>query len=122
MAIKLQNVSSSGKALDLKGKQAKFKLTFSEKLDNGFELKDMDNSTIKEFHRFVSDTIYKSLSISDVENLYLRDKDSNLDEGSIRNSIHLGKDRNKFRLFGYYNTDGYFVINRIDGKHKTHKS
>ena len=110
------------KGLKLARDGEQFKLTISEKIDNGYEIKELDSSAAKEFHQFVSDTVYKKLTVSQVESLYMRSKDSLLDEGSVRNSVHLGKDGKKFRLFGYYNLEGYFVITRIDGKHKTHKS
>ncbi|KKW61450.1 hypothetical protein AAK27_277 [Mycoplasma capricolum subsp. capricolum] len=32
--------------------------------------------------------------------------------------IHLGKDRNPFRLFGYLNKDNYFVLTKIDPNHE----
>ena len=77
---------------------------------------------LKEFHRFLSDTVYKGLTISEVDKLYLRKAGlSNvpviMSQG--RELLHYGKARNPFRIFGYYNSDGYFVICRIDGSHKT---
>ena len=52
--------------------QLPFKIAFEVKLDNGYELKDMTQAHIKEFHRFISDTVYKGLTISQVDKLYLR--------------------------------------------------
>lgn len=100
-----------------------FRLSFSEYLDNGFEIKDMSRNHLTEFHKFLSDTVYKELTISQVDQLFLRKRGMSavpLKRGE-EELIHYGKDRNPFRLFGYYNQDGYFVICRIDGNHRTNE-
>ena len=81
----------------------------------------MDRETVREFHRFVSETVEKNLTISQVDKRYLRKKDSNLDDANQKNIIHYGHDGSTFRLFGYYNNKGYYVLTRIDGKHRTHR-
>ena len=101
-----------------------FRIAFEVKLDNGFELKDMTREHIREFHKFIHDTVYKGLTISQVDKSFLRK--SGLGEAPAimangKELIHYGKDRNPFRIFGYYNSDSYFVICRIDGSHNTHK-
>ena len=99
-----------------------FKLVFSDKLDNGYELKDMTREYIQCFHRFLSDTVYKGLTITEVDKLYLRKAGLSKAPVIVSNGhelVHYGKDRTPFRIFGYYNLDGYFVICRIDGKHAT---
>ena len=121
MAQKLLKTESQ-KGSRLSKKNERFLLSIETKLENGYEIKDMDKDTVKELHHFVTETIEKKLSISQVDERYLRKKDSDLDDANQKNIIHYGKDGSTFRLFGYYNDKSYFVITRIDGKHKTHKS
>ena len=111
--------------IKLFSKKEPFRIVFEVKLDNGFELKDMTKDHIKEFHRFLQDTVYKNLTISDVDKLYLRKSGLSNAPAIVSNGrelIHYGKDRNPFRIFGYYNSNSYFVICRIDGSHNTHKN
>ncbi len=35
--------------------------------------------------------------------------------------IHLVKDQQKFRLFGYFNENNYFVLTKIDSKHSSNE-
>ena len=64
--------------------------------------------------------------MTDVENTYMRTHKKPLEKeminGEMQNVIHLGKDRTAFRIFGYYNTDDYFCIHRIDPNHQFYKS
>ena len=105
--------------------ELKFRVVFEVKLDNGYELKDMKEKHIQDFHRFLSDTVYKGLTISQVDNLFLRKQGLSNALSIMSNGkelLHYGKASNSFRIFGYYNSDGYFVVCRIDGLHKVHKS
>ena len=101
-----------------------FRIAFEVKLDNGFELKDMTLKHLTEFHRFLADTVYKGLTIAEVDKLFLR-KEGLSNAPSVtshgRELLHYGKASNPFRIFGYYNDELYFVICRIDGSHQTHK-
>ena len=99
-----------------------FSIVFDVKLDNGYELKDMTPKHITEFHRFLCDMVYKGLTLSEVDKLYLRKgglSDAPVIMSNGRELMHYGKARNPFRIFGYYNADGYFVVCRIDGAHQT---
>ena len=101
-----------------------FSIVFEVKLDNGYELKDMTREQMTEFHRFICDTVYKGLTLSEVDKLYLRKEglsNAPVIMSNGRELIHYGKARNPFRIFGYYNADGYFVVCRIDGVHKTNE-
>lgn len=114
-------------------KRKKFKIAFGAKLDNKFCFKShAPNTNAKEFQKFLEQTVYKGLYISDVEDLFKRKRGK--DEISIRDVnehdvteeieveiLHFGKDRNPFRIFGYYDRHSYFNITRIDPQHKTHK-
>jgi len=103
-----------------------FRISIERGLENKFQFGDMKQSDIKDFHRFVSETVGKSLSISQVDNMYLRKRGLKKDmtmqviDGAEREVFHYGKDRHPFRLFGFYNT-GYFVLTKIDCTHATHK-
>ena len=101
-----------------------FRIAFEVKLDNGFELKDMTMKHLAEFHRFLADTVYKGLTIAEVDRLFLRKEGLSNAPAVTSNSmelVHYGKASNSFRIFGYYNFDDYFVICRIDGSHQTHR-
>lgn len=115
---------SPSKGTRLSHDEVPFRIVFEVKLDKGYELKDMTRPHMTEFHRFLCDTVYKGLTITEVDKLYLRK--AGLSKAPATKShgmelMHYGKDRNPFRIFGYYNMDGYFVICRIDGSHQTHE-
>ena len=110
--------------IKLTNPQRPFRISFEVKLDNGFELKDMTQKHIQEFHNFLRDTVYKGLTNSQVDKLFLRKKGLSDAPPTISHGkelIHYGKSGNPFRIFGYYNQDGYFVICRVDGAHQTNK-
>ena len=105
--------------------EAKFKIALECKLHNNYCFKKLKQSEIKGFHIFLEETVYKNLTITQVDKLYLRTKGDVLEEveidGEKRTIVHYGKDRKPFMVFGYYNYEGYFVIYRIDPKHNVHK-
>lgn len=107
----------------LNKKSIKFKVAITDQLDNRYCFKLLNNTHIKSFHRFLDETVNKGLSISDVDKLYRRTKGPK-ESIKVHNQkfelIHLGKDQKPFRIFGYYNPDNYFVITKIDPKHKVH--
>lgn len=124
MVLRLQKTRTERKGIKLLFEEKLFRIVFEVKLDNGFELKDMTREHIQEFHKFVHDTVYKGLTISEVDKLFLRKRGLGKSPVVISNGkelVHYGKDRNPFRIFGYYNSDSYFVICRIDGAHQTHQ-
>lgn len=102
-----------------------FKIAICGSLENKFSFNELNNRTIKQFHKFIEETIGKNLTITEVDKQYLRTKGNIKEEknvhGGKRDIMHYGKDRNSFRIFGYYNKDAYFTITRLDPKHKTHK-
>lgn len=108
-----------------KRRKIPFKISIEESLDNKYCFKKLKGNSIQEFHKFIEATIGKGLSITEVETMYLRTKGTVKEtikvNGIERDVIHFGKDRNPFRIFGYYNQD-YFVLNKIDPTHKVHRS
>ena len=70
----LPTLEAADVKIKLNKPETKFKMAFVTKLANGYELKDMKLPHIKEFQRFLSETVYKGLSISEVDALYLRKK------------------------------------------------
>lgn len=124
MKRKLPTNKSLPVPVKLNRKELPFRIAIETKLENGFEFKDMNPENIKALQDFLDSTVYKQLTISEVDKLYLRKRGMS-DAPSIfygeEPLLHYGKDRTPFRLFGYYNSESYFVICRIDGGHKTHK-
>lgn len=135
MAKKLAKVNKVNPAATplTKVKRKKFKIAFGTRLDNNYCFKsNSPNNNAKEFQKFLEETVYKGLYISDVEDLFKRkrgpkdkavlnvnDEDTNEDvEVEI---LHFGKDRKPFRIFGYYDKNKYFNVTKIDPKHNAHK-
>lgn len=102
-----------------------FQIVIKKQLDNRYCFKDLKENNLKEFHKFLDETVEKDLTISEVESLFLRNKGGK-EFISIGDEefqlVHFGKNRTKFRVFGYYDIDTNFVLTRIDPNHKTHKS
>ena len=121
MARRLTSVNST-KGTKLSRKNEDFRIAIVDKLENGYEIKDMDREDAKNLHRFVEETVGKGMSISEVDRRYLRKKDFQITDADQKSIVHYGKDGSTFRIFGYYNSDAYFVLTRIDGKHSTHRS
>jgi hypothetical protein len=98
-----------------------FKISISRQLDNNFAFKDLKPADLKALHNFISQTIGEKLTITEVDKLFLRTKGGVTQNINNEDVIHYGKDRTKFRVFGYYNSENYFNITRIDPKHETNK-
>lgn len=102
----------------------KFKLVIDHTLDNEYTFKKMKPDGLKDFSSFLTHTIGRGLTITEVEDLYLR-TDGPKGAGNTekinsisRTTYHFGNGgHNKFRIHGYYEND-YFVVHRIDPKHK----
>lgn len=117
-----RSVKSSGTRLD--NSTTKFKISIQHDLDVNFAFDNIHkNNGYKEFHNFICKTVGKNLTISQVNNLYLRTrgKGRTVQIGDAEFlEVHYGKDRSAFRVFGYYHS-GDFILTRIDTKHETHK-
>ena len=122
--MKLTDVQQKSQTEKLTNKkEGLFRMSFETPLKKGFEVKDMNTNHVKELHNFLKETVYKGLTISQVDQLFLRKRGLSDAPKVFHNDealLHYGKDQKQFRIFGYYNDKGYFVICRIDGDHKTH--
>lgn len=122
--LTIPDVQQSKKTgVHLSRKEMPFKIVISRQLDNNYCFKELKESGIKEFHNFVEETVGKNLTITEVEKLFLRTqgpKETITVEGTDFEKIHLGKDKKKFRVFGFYSEGGFNLI-RVDANHKTHK-
>lgn len=109
----------------IKGSQVQFRIAIDHQLENGYQFKDMKQSNIKDFNRFVNETVGKKLSISETESMFRRNrgpKESINIDGITKEIVHFGKDRTTFRIFGYYDDKDYFCIHRVDPNHTVHRS
>ncbi|QZE12189.1 MAG6450 family protein [Mycoplasma sp. Ms02] len=55
-------------------------------MDNGYDFKSLDNQGLKDFHEFLKKTVYKGLTISDVDKLYKRKRDANDTVNTVEDS------------------------------------
>lgn len=99
-----------------------FKIAITRQLDNNFCFKDLDKSGLKDLHNFIDETVGKHLTISEVDKLFKRKRgpiETIEVNGQEFQLMHYGKDRKKFRIFGFY-SETFFHITKIDSKHDTH--
>lgn len=126
MAGKLTNqTTNDNQGSRLAKTEVKFKLSIEHALHNNFCFKKLNKDNLMQLDRFIDETVEKGLTISEVDNLFLRKKgpkEQKEIKGIKQDIVHYGKDRNPFRIFGYYSPHGYFVLTRIDPNHKTHKA
>lgn len=128
MAKKLSKNNNSGsKGSRLANSRSKpFRLSISSAISNKFNFSKLNrNSGYKKLQTFVDETIKKGLTISETENQFLRKRKKvvrieNIN-GNEQEIIHFGKDKDPFRIFGYYDENDYFAITAIDTNHKVHK-
>lgn len=124
---KLTNKNGNGKSYSrlTNNDNLKFRMAISGSLNGKYSIKNLKEGDIKHFHKFIEETVGKELTITQVDKLFLRTKGKISEKedvhGRKREIIHYGKDRNPFRIFGYYDDNGYFVIYKIDPKHRIHK-
>ena len=124
MGRKLPKPSANKSVQSLSRNGLPFRISIETELANGYEIKDMTKENANDLHRFVTETVYKKLTVLEVDRLYLRKEGMSDAPPTLykdKELLHYGKARTTFRLFGYYNQDGYFVLCRIDGGHQTHK-
>lgn len=121
--VKVGNNSGSALTFD---KDVLFKISLDIKLDNGYNFSKMNKEALREFDHFIEQTTHRNLTISEVEKMFLRKKGNPFEEevinGKKQKVIHLGKDKKPFRIFGFYDENGEFVVYRLDPRHKKHKS
>ncbi|WP_225048549.1 MAG6450 family protein [Lacticaseibacillus kribbianus] len=104
-----------------------FILTIDHQLERHYQFKNLKTQEIQEFSRFVAETVGKALTITQVDARFLRTKGprgvgaSETIDGARVTMVHYGRDRSPFRLFGYYDAAGYFVIHRLDPRHQYHR-
>jgi len=92
-----------------------FKLCFQKSLDSQYNFKKMKQSGIKDLHNFIENTVGKGLSISEVDQLYLRKRGI-----ALSDEVHYGKNRHSFRLHGQF-IESHFVVSKIDCNHDVNK-
>lgn len=128
MAKKLsKNNNNRSKGSRLANSRSKpFRLSISSAISNKYNFYKLNkNRGYKKLQTFVDETIKKGLTISETENQFLRKRKrvvriENIN-GNEQEIIHFGKDRDSFRIFGYYDENDYFAITAIDPNHKVHK-
>lgn len=69
---KVRNPESSGSRLD--NKKRLFEMVISSDLHAEYDFSQLKESELKEFHRFIKDTINKRLSITEVDTLFYEEK------------------------------------------------
>lgn len=125
LTTKVKVDKNSGSTLTF-NKDVLFKISLDTKLDNSYNFSKMNKKALRELDHFIEQTTHRNLTISEVENMFLRRKGNPFEEeiinGKKQKVIHLGKDKKSFRIFGFYDENGEFVVYRLDPRHKKHKS
>lgn len=102
-----------------------FKMAISVVLDSDYCFKKMKREDLLKLDYFIKETVGKNLTISEVDSMFLRTKgqvkSKERVKGILRDIVHYGKDESPFRIHGFYNDEGYFVIYQIDANHAKHK-
>ena len=97
--------TSSKKGERLVKADLKFKMAISITLDNNYCFKQMRKSGLQKLDQFIKETVGKHLTISKVDDLFLRTKgpvkSKETIEGISRDVVHYGKDRSPFRIHGF---------------------
>ncbi|AKS69374.1 hypothetical protein RN70_07640 [Staphylococcus schleiferi] len=127
--MKLTNVENKHAAKGIKlanYKSRKFKIALGTELENNFCFKTKKPRKVTDgLHKFLEYTVYKDLSITEVDRLYLRTKGAIKEKVETKYSqleiLHYRLEKSQFRLFGFYDNNAYFNITKIDIDHKTHK-
>lgn len=123
--LSINKPARKGGSARLDTRTAVFKIALEDYMHGSFNFSKMDSSGRKDLQTFLDKTVYKQLSISTVDELYLRMKGTVREKAEIngiyRDIVHYGFDRSLFRLHGYFNELNYFVIYKIDPKHKVHR-
>lgn len=109
-------------------KSQKFKIAFGTELENKFCFDTNKPQKVTDgLHKFLKETVYKDLSISTVDNKYLRTRGKPKEKikyGTNNSQLeiqHYGFNNSTFRIFGFYDDKGYFNVTKLDIDHKTHK-
>lgn len=100
-----------------------FKFSLEVCLDNNYCFSKLKAEHLRILDDFLAITVGRNLTVSEAEKLYLRTrgpKETVYIKGEKRTIYHYGKNRNSFRIHGY-NSNGYFVITKIDPNHSVHK-
>ncbi|GAX07992.1 hypothetical protein IWT5_01143 [Secundilactobacillus silagincola] len=101
-----------------------FKVAVTEVLQSPYTFAKLKPQDIKGFSQFLKKTVGRNLTISEVEKEYLRTggphgaKNEEIINGIKQNVYHFSNGERDFRIHGYYNTDAYFCLCRIDPHHK----
>ena len=120
-------IENKGSLLDKRGEP--FIILIKDPLDKKYNFSKLSKDGLKKWQAFIDDTIGQNRTISEVDKLYLRMgsiKPNNREFADTEEGgaliIHYGKDNQRFRVFGYYNEQNYFVLFRIDEHHKVHET
>jgi len=105
-------------------RQLPFKLILEAQLDRHFSFKQLKTQDSRQFDLFLTKTIGRGLTITETETLFLRtmgphgakhvEQYNDVDQ----DVIHFSNGTRDFRVHGYYNHLGYFVLVRIDPHHQ----
>ncbi|MFB9769787.1 MAG6450 family protein [Lactiplantibacillus modestisalitolerans] len=115
--------TSSNKVLTSKS-TVMFKIALTDALISPYTFKKAKTEGAKGFGEFISKTVGRHLTITEVEKLFLRTdgphgaKNKEVIGGVEREVFHFDNGSRQFRVHGYYNEQNYFCLCRIDPNHK----
>lgn|GEM_PF-1591029 len=122
---KLANNTQHPSALPLTSEEnsiATFKVVFAGKAQRNYDFKDCDMQQWHQFGEFIDATVGKK--ITEVNERYKRNPDRSdkvKDPLGDTYKIEHYEVNNQSRIHGYFINRGYFIVTRLDPKHKVHK-
>jgi len=105
-------------------RQLPFRMLLEVQLDRHFSFKQLKTQDSRQFDLFLNKTIGRGLTITETETLFLRTtgphgaKHVEQHNSVMQDVIHFSNGTRDFRIHGYYNYLGYFVLVRIDPHHQ----
>lgn len=98
-----QDESSGGNVTRLARNIKHFKFAIVGSLDKSYNFKSLKPSSLTSFHTFVDKIVSRQMTITDVENEYLRTKGNTHETtnvyGKDRDIYHIGQDNTPFRIW-----------------------
>lgn len=123
MGKQLTSISNKNesKGTLLTNQRVPFRIVIARKLENRYCFTKLEKRNVKEFESFVNKTVGQELTITEVEERFKRNSDTNdcIKIKDIEYDIIHFEVTKKHRIHGYFEGKD-FILLRIDPNHKVH--